>query len=114
MPFPFAPRRALRVVLASGAALALLAGCNGGGGSTAGDTVTVQGDVPIAYAKRSTAVRINPTNGAPSAPGRRGGGDASLPWQASWWPWGWPSCRGIVRHGCGLLTRNACRQAMSS
>ena len=69
MPFPFAPRRALRVVLASGAALALLAGCNGGGGSTAGDTVTVQGDVPIAYAKRSTAVRINPTNGAPSAPG---------------------------------------------
>jgi thiamine biosynthesis lipoprotein len=31
--------------------------------------VTVNGDVPIAYVKRSTAVRINPTDGTNSAPG---------------------------------------------
>jgi hypothetical protein len=34
-----------------------------------GSTLTVSGDVPIAYAKRSTALAINPTNGAPFAPG---------------------------------------------
>ena len=33
--------------------------------------VTVQGDVPIAYVKRSTAMSMNPTDGTPSAPGRR-------------------------------------------
>ena len=49
------------------AAVVALGGCgsdnNGSGG------LTVAGDVPIAYSKRSTALRINPTNGAPFAPG---------------------------------------------
>jgi hypothetical protein len=45
-----------------------LAGC-GGGKSSDSTTVTVQGDVPLAYAKRSTSISINPTDGTPSAPG---------------------------------------------
>ena len=55
-------------------AVALLAGvaaCSGGGsagGDSASATVTVQGDVPVAYVRRSTSVRMNPTNGAPFAP----------------------------------------------
>ena len=42
-----------------------------GSGSSAGDsaTVTVAGDVPIAYAQRANTMSINPTNGGPSAPG---------------------------------------------
>ncbi len=46
-----------------------LAGC--GSGSSSGDstTVTVAGDVPIAYAQRANTIRANPTNGGPSAPG---------------------------------------------
>jgi hypothetical protein len=46
-----------------------LAGC--GSGSSSGDstTVTVAGDVPIAYAQRANTMMINPTNGGPSAPG---------------------------------------------
>jgi hypothetical protein len=49
--------------------LGALAGC--GSGSSSGDsaTVTVQGDVPIAYAQRANTMSINPTNGGPSAPG---------------------------------------------
>lgn len=47
-------------------AAAVLAGCNS---SDSGDNVTVNGDVAIAYTKRSTDVRMNPTNGAPSAAG---------------------------------------------
>ncbi|MEO8836856.1 MAG: hypothetical protein ABI364_08965, partial [Caldimonas sp.] len=48
---------------------AALAGC--GSGSSSGDsaTVTVQGDVPIAYAQRANTIRQNPTNGGPTAPG---------------------------------------------
>lgn len=53
--------------LGAALAAAALAGCSGGGSNES--TVAVQGDVPIAYAKRSTAMRLNPTNGAPSAPG---------------------------------------------
>jgi Tol biopolymer transport system component len=52
------------------AALALsvaLAGCSKGTGTDA--TVAVQGDVSIAYVKRSNTISANPTNGAPSAPG---------------------------------------------
>jgi hypothetical protein len=46
----------------------VLAACSGGG--TGGeDTVTVNGDVPLAYVKRATAVGMNPTDGANSAPG---------------------------------------------
>jgi cytochrome c553 len=47
--------------------LALLAGCSSKTSDNA--TVAVAGDVPIAYAKRSTAMGMNPTNGAPFAPG---------------------------------------------
>ncbi len=41
-----------------------LAGCGKGS-----DSVTVEGDVPLAYVKRSTALAQNPTDGMPSAPG---------------------------------------------
>ncbi|WP_295642278.1 hypothetical protein [uncultured Methylibium sp.] len=46
---------------------AVLAACGSGGDSEG--TVTVQGDVPIAYVKRVNTIEMNPTNGAPSAPG---------------------------------------------
>jgi hypothetical protein len=51
-----------------------LAGCSGGGlGSSAstssGNAVTIQGDVPLAYAKRANTFTMNPTAGAPGAPG---------------------------------------------
>jgi hypothetical protein len=52
-------------LLATLAALAV--GC--GSGSSGGDSVTVNGDVAIAYAKRANTVGLNPTDGAPSAPG---------------------------------------------
>ncbi len=56
-----------------GAALAVaaavgLAGCSGSS-TDAESTLTVEGNVPIAYAMRSTALNINPTNGAPFAAG---------------------------------------------
>jgi mono/diheme cytochrome c family protein len=53
---------------ASTLALVALVSCSGEG-SRGGDTVTVNGDIAIAYVKRSTAVRINPTDGTNSAPG---------------------------------------------
>jgi hypothetical protein len=62
----FAPR-AQGSLAALAAAGLWLAGCSGGGG--ADDTLTVDGDVAIAYAKRANSVQINPTNGAPFAPG---------------------------------------------
>jgi mono/diheme cytochrome c family protein len=50
------------------AAVLGIAGCSGS--STQSDsTLTVEGNVPIAYAKRSTSLNINPTNGAPFAAG---------------------------------------------
>jgi hypothetical protein len=49
------------------AATALAAGCGSGSGGS--DTVTVNGDVAIAYAKRANTLMMNPTDGAPSAPG---------------------------------------------
>jgi hypothetical protein len=49
------------------AAAVALAGCSSK--NNEGSTLTVNGDVPIAYAKRSTALNVNPTNGAPFAPG---------------------------------------------
>jgi Tol biopolymer transport system component len=55
-------------ILLVGAAIAVLAGCSGSGKSS-DSTFAVEGNVPIAYAKRSTTLRINPTNGAPFAPG---------------------------------------------
>jgi hypothetical protein len=50
------------------AAAAMLAACSGSSNDNS-DSVTVQGDVPIVYAKRSTALRQNPTDGTPSADG---------------------------------------------
>jgi hypothetical protein len=49
--------------------LGALAGC--GSGSSGGDstTLTVAGDVPIAYARRANTMMLAPTNGTPSAPG---------------------------------------------
>ncbi len=47
---------------------AALAGC-GKSAPSSGNTVTVQGDVPIAYVMRSNAISMNPTNGAPTLPG---------------------------------------------
>jgi hypothetical protein len=46
---------------------ALLVACSGSG--TSGNTLTTNGDVPLAYVKRSTSVTMNPTDGANSAPG---------------------------------------------
>ncbi len=60
--------RSTPFVLASTALLAaLLAACSGNSGSE--DTVTVNGDVPIAYVKRATSVGLNPTDGANFAAG---------------------------------------------
>ncbi len=50
------------------AAALVVAGCGSGSNGT-DNTVTVNGDVPLAYAKRAVTLRMNPTNGAPSAPG---------------------------------------------
>jgi hypothetical protein len=49
------------------AAIVGLAGCSSD--SSSDSTLTVAGDVAIAYAKRSTALNVNPTNGAPFAAG---------------------------------------------
>ncbi len=63
-------RRTLMALTATAAlaAVALLGSCSGSGSSDGGG-VTVNGDVPIAYVKRSTALRINPTDGTNSAAG---------------------------------------------
>jgi hypothetical protein len=62
-----APLGAVLCVLV--AALAL-AGCGSGSDSTEeSSTVTVNGDVPLAYVKRSNTIMMNPTNGAPGAAG---------------------------------------------
>ncbi|MFO1272048.1 MAG: hypothetical protein U1F50_10275 [Rubrivivax sp.] len=55
--------------LATLTAALLLVGCSGSDSSSGSDNVTVNGDVPIVYTKRSTDLRMNPTNGAPSANG---------------------------------------------
>jgi hypothetical protein len=49
-------------------AAVLLPGCSGGGKSDA-DELGLEGAVPIAYVKRVNTIGMNPTNGAPSAPG---------------------------------------------
>lgn len=54
--------------VAAAAALLALAACTGDGPAK-GDTVTVNGDVPVAYAMRSTAVGLNPTDGTNFAAG---------------------------------------------
>ena len=62
------PERRWAGAVAIAAAVAGLLGCSGRERSTS-SAVVVAGDVPIAYVKRATAMRMNPTNGAPSAPG---------------------------------------------
>ncbi len=62
-----------RTLLAGTSALAAagvlsLAAC-GGGSKSDSSSGTVQGDVAIAYAKRVNTIGLNPTNGAPTAPG---------------------------------------------
>jgi len=59
--------------------VAPLTGCGSGssGGST--PTVTVQGDIPIAYVKRARSISMNPTGGAP----RVAGGDLMVRDKAS-------------------------------
>ncbi len=45
-----------------------LAGC-GSGSASGGSTVTVAGDVPLAYVKRANSISMNPTDGTSSADG---------------------------------------------
>ena len=53
---------------AAAALVAVASGC--GSGSASGDsTLTVAGDVPIAYVKRANVLGLNPTDGAPFAAG---------------------------------------------
>jgi hypothetical protein len=62
-----APRAHSRLCGTVGAAaLLLLAACGGGAG---GDATTVNGNIPIAYVKRSLTLVTNPLNAAPYAPG---------------------------------------------
>ena len=55
-------------ILSASALTMALAACSGGSTSES-STVTVAGDVPIAYAMRVNTISLNPTNGGPSAPG---------------------------------------------
>ena len=48
--------------------LMVLGGCSGSSTSDS-NTLTVAGDVPIAYAQRVNTIGLNPTNGAPTADG---------------------------------------------
>ncbi|MBW8757782.1 MAG: hypothetical protein JF586_09255 [Burkholderiales bacterium] len=69
LPISFTTRTLLGGASAlAGAGVLSLAAC-GGGSKTESNTVTVQGDVPIVYAKRVSTIGLNPTNGAPTAPG---------------------------------------------
>lgn len=63
--------RRMRTIAFGGIAAALAAGlvACGSGSESGSDTVTVEGDVAIAYAMRPSSVNMNPTNGAPSAAG---------------------------------------------
>src|SRR2546423_2778567 len=56
------------LAFAAAALAAWLAGC-GSGSATDANTVTVNGDVPLAYVKRPNSISMNPTNGAPAGEG---------------------------------------------
>ena len=60
-------KKTVQPALCTLAAMLLLAGCSGSGDSE--DTVAVNGDVAIAYAKRVNSLSMNPTDGAPFAAG---------------------------------------------
>ena len=69
LPITFSTR-ALRGSATALAAVGILSlSACGGGSKSDSNTVTVQGDVPIAYAKRVNTIGLNPTNGAPTADG---------------------------------------------
>jgi len=57
------------LALLMAATTAGLVACGAGSNGTDAATVTVQGDVPIAYVMRANTISMNPTNGAPSAAG---------------------------------------------
>jgi Hydrazine synthase alpha subunit middle domain len=62
--------RAVTALALAAVASLLLAACSGGGPtSTTTDAITINGDVPIAYVKRSNKVVLNPTDGANGANG---------------------------------------------
>ncbi len=65
---PHSPGALRHASLAAIAAVLALAGCGNGTESTSSSLI-VAGDAPLAYVKRSNAMRINPTDGAPFAPG---------------------------------------------
>jgi hypothetical protein len=69
LPKPFSTRTLLGSAGALAAVGILSLSACGGGSKSESNTVTVQGDVPIAYAKRVNTIGLNPTNGAPSADG---------------------------------------------
>ncbi len=56
-------------VMATAVAMAVLAACSGSSSGDNSDSVVVQGDVPVVYAKRSTSIMMNPTDGTSSADG---------------------------------------------
>ncbi|MFZ5504319.1 MAG: hypothetical protein ACOY7P_02395 [Pseudomonadota bacterium] len=62
------PRRAAWVAALGLAAAAVLPACSGSGSSDE-DSLSIEGAVPIAYVKRVNTIGMNPTNGAPGAPG---------------------------------------------
>lgn len=63
MKYQTATQTALAVAL-----VAVLAAC-GSGSSSDSSSLTVQGDVPLAYVQRVNTMGMNPTNGAPTADG---------------------------------------------
>src|SRR5262245_7667361 len=63
------PVRRAALVLAAVGLTAWLAACGSGSSNEAADTVTVNGDVPIAYVMRPNTISMNPTNGAPAGEG---------------------------------------------
>ncbi|MDP9124714.1 MAG: hypothetical protein M3N82_08970 [Pseudomonadota bacterium] len=69
LPIKFSTRALPGLASALAAVGILSLSACGGGSKSASNTVTVQGDVPIAYAKRVNTIGLNPTNGAPSADG---------------------------------------------
>ncbi len=60
--------RAFAACAAATVAMVLVSAC-GSGSASGGDTVAVNGDVAIAYAKRANTLNMNPTDGTPFAPG---------------------------------------------
>ncbi len=69
LPMTLSPRALVGCATALAAVGLLALGACGGGSRSDTSTVTVEGDIPIAYVKRANTIGMNPTNGAPTAPG---------------------------------------------